>query len=298
MSWLEIRLDLTGELAEPVAELFSRYADGGVALEVTPAATDSANQEPSVSVRAYLPYDDRLEASRQAIERGLWHLSQISPLPDPLYVDIPQKDWNEAWRKHYQPMPIGETLLVCPAWLEEPQTKRKKIILEPGMAFGTGTHPSTKLSLIALEQQCKDGDEVIDIGCGSGILSIGAILCGASSVLALDIDAQAIASARHNLELNKLSDRVRLVQGSLSEAGEHAAPQGAALLVANILAPILIELLGEGLSRLVAPEGIVILSGILEDQLESVSTVAEGAGLRRLNTHEEADWRALALIKK
>ncbi len=294
MSWLEVSLALTGELAEPVAELLGRHADGGVVLEEIP---DPTHAVPQVTVRAYLTHDERLAERRQAIEHGLWHLSQISPLPNPEYRDIAQRDWNELWRARYQPMTVGDTLLVLPAWVEPPADKRRLIILEPGMAFGTGAHPSTRLCLLALEEFCEDGDTVLDLGCGSGILSIAAVRCGAGRVFGLDIDPHAVDNARRNLELNQLSGQVLFSQGSIQEAGELIPPGEVTLLLANILAPILIDLLDQGMADLLTEGGVLILSGILEDQLDWVLEKAVEKGLRLLKTYTEVDWKAIALTK-
>jgi ribosomal protein L11 methyltransferase len=296
LSWLEISLALNGELAEPVAELLARYADGGVALVQMPENDASPESDASIVVRAYLPLDEQLEERKQAIEEGLWHLGQITPLPTPQFIEISQQDWNESWRQRYQPIPIGKTLMILPAWIDKPDDSRHMIILEPGMAFGTGTHPSTKMSLLAIEDYCQDGDIMLDLGCGSGILSIGAIRCGARRALAFDTDATAITTAKHNFELNHLTDQVQLVHGSLDEA-KIIAPEGVPLLVANILAPILIELLHKGLVDLVANQGVVVLSGILEEQLEKVLELADGMGMTRIQIYSDADWRAVALRK-
>lgn len=297
MSWLEVSIEVNGELAEPVAELFSRYAVGGVALEQLPPSQGTPADKNLVTVRAYTSLDEGQEVFKRSIEEGLWHLSQIVPLPEPAYRVIPQGDWSEAWRQHYNPIPIGSSLLIVPAWVEPPPMDRALIILEPGMAFGTGTHPTSQMCLLAIEDYCRSGDLVIDLGCGSGILSIGAIQCGAQRVLAFDIDHQAIISARQNLALNLMEDRIELVQGSLDEAMRMAPQTGAALLVANILAPILIDLLEKKLDRLVSTEGIMILSGILDHQLPELLRIAETQGLQELRTYEDGDWRTTVLRK-
>jgi ribosomal protein L11 methyltransferase len=165
------------------------------------------------------------------------------------------------------------------------------------MAFGTGTHPTTKLCLLAVEEHCQPGDFVIDIGCGSGILSIAALRCGAASVLACDIDGEAIAAAQENLNLNQLNDKAHLIQGSLREVLPHCPSSGAPLVLANILAPILRDLLDAGLSELVAPSGTLIMSGILEDQLESILEKSDELHFQQLSIYEEKDWRAIALRK-
>jgi ribosomal protein L11 methyltransferase len=297
LSWLEVALQVEGELAEPVAELFSRYAKGGVALEQTVTSGTISTLDAKITVRAYIPLDEQQEERKRSIEEGLWHLSQVSPLPAPEFRTISEEDWSRTWRKNYHPIPIGSSLLILPAWVEKPQEDRKLIILEPGMAFGTGAHPTTKMCLLAIEETCQSGDIIIDLGCGSGILSIAGIRCGAARALAFDIDREAIDSARHNLMLNELTDRIHLVQGSLLEAKQLCPLGGVPLLVANILAPILMDLLGQGLDELISDQGVLILSGILEEQLAEVVQVAEGRGLHQTSLYLDGDWRAVVFQK-
>ncbi|MCJ7824485.1 MAG: 50S ribosomal protein L11 methyltransferase, partial [Anaerolineales bacterium] len=136
---MEVAIEVKGELAEPVAELFSRYAEGGVAIEQIPTSPRVSASEASVTVRAYIPLDEHQEDRKQSLEEGLWHLSQISPLPQTEYRLVAQEDWSKNWRQHFHPIPIGSSLLILPAWVEKPPGERHPIILEPGMAFGTGT---------------------------------------------------------------------------------------------------------------------------------------------------------------
>jgi ribosomal protein L11 methyltransferase len=297
LNWLEISVEVKDELAEPVAELFARYAEGGVAIEKIPASPTVPASDSTVTVRAYIPADERLEQCKQLLEEGLWHLHQIRPLPAATYRPIALQDWSINWRKHYHPIPIGSSLLVLPAWVEKPPGDRHPIILEPGMAFGTGTHPTTKLCLEAIEKYCRPGDFIIDLGCGSSILGIAGLRCGADRVLALDIDPDAIASAKHNIELNQLSDKVDLVLGGLHEAQQRSPPEGVPLLVANILAPILVDLLHKDLSLLVKNQGVVILSGILEHQLAEVLHAANSNSLKQVELLSDDDWRALVMVK-
>jgi ribosomal protein L11 methyltransferase len=297
LSWLEVSLTLSGELAEPVSDVLARHAPGGVAIEA--AAPDGEAPPPGgpVVVRAYLPRDDGLEARRRAIEEGLWHLGRILPLPAPSFRTLEAEDWAETWKAHYHPIPIGARLLILPAWLEAAPGARVAVRLDPGMAFGTGTHPSTRLTLAALESRLRQGQFVADLGCGSGILSVAAALLGAGRVLALDIDPQAVEITRENAARNGVADRVCSRAGSLEALREETAGAGAPahLLLANILAPTLIELLDQGLEQTLAPGGCAVLAGILEGQARDVEQAAARRGLRLAETLAEADWRALVL---
>lgn len=294
MNWLEVSLTVSGELSEPVADLLARHAPGGVVLESEADASGRVGQDQPYVVRAYIPADEALEDRKRAVEEGLWHLGQIVPLPHPIYTPVDEQDWSESWKSHYRPILVGRRLLVLPAWLPAPPGDRLSILLDPGMAFGTGTHPTTQLCLAALEEYLHAGDAVIDLGTGSGILSIAAAKLGASRVLAVDIDDQAIAAARENLQRNQAETQVQLLAGTLQTA-LRAWPGGADLLVANILAVTLQQMAADGLALSLRPGGIAILSGILADQAGEVIEVCEAHGLKWRRSLNQEDWRALVL---
>ncbi len=294
MNWLEVSLTVTGELSEPVADLFARHAPGGVVLEGGEAEAGQPAYPRAFVVRAYLPVDNELEARRRAVEEGLWHLSRIVPLPSATYRPVADEDWSETWRQHYRPIPIGRRLLILPAWLEPPAGDRLPILLDPGMAFGTGTHPTTQLCLAALEDCVRSGDMVVDLGAGSGILSIAAAKLGAARVLAVDIDAEAVEAAGDNVRRNNVQSVVEIRLGSLPTVSA-ACPAGADILVANILASTLQEMAASGLALAVRSGGIAILSGILADQAQAVIEACEAHGLRWRRSLEQEDWRALIL---
>ncbi len=299
MKWLEISIPLTGELAEPVSDLFSRYVPGGVALE-TLHQDDPLSDSQLIMVRAFLPVDDQLEDRRRVIEEGLWHLSQIQPLPQAQFQFIDEEDWAEAWKTHYKPITIGTRLLIQPAWLPLEGKDRLPILLDPGMAFGTGTHPTTQLCLVAIEDYLQTGQSVIDIGCGSGILSIAAAKLGAGQVLAIDIDSVALQNARKNIELNDATDIVMLSHGSLDLLLQEipSARVPAHLVVANIITKTLEELIYSGLSQIILPAGTLILSGILDHQVAIIQSACEEANLRIIETRSLDDWRAVIIKRK
>ena len=299
MKWLELTLSLSGEIAEAAVEVISRYAPNSIALEYP---LDGSQIDPNAQavIHAYLEPNEELELQRRAIEQGLWHLSQIEPFPEPEFRWIEEQQWEDAWKEHYQPIKIGEKLLIQPAWLPVQATHRIPIIMDPGMAFGTGTHPSTQLCLMALEKHLIKDQKVIDLGCGSGILSIAAVHLGASEVLALDTDANAVKVAQENVEINSVSHALTIRQGSLESllADEGSQTSSTDLLVANILAKVLIDLIHNGLDQAIKPGGLLILSGILDHQVEEVMHVAQGHNLYPLETYEIQDWRALVLKRK
>lgn len=294
MNWLEVTMTVSGELSEPVADLLARHAPGGVVLESEAAeAGQPASTRPFI-VRAYLPADNELEARRRAVEEGLWHLGQIVTLPPATYRPVVDEDWSETWKERYRPIPIGRRLLIMPAWLAAPAGERLPILLDPGMAFGTGTHPTTQLCLAAMEDYLHPGDTVVDLGAGSGILSIAAAKLGAARVLAFDIDTDAVRAAADNIRLNDVQSGVEVHQGSLPMVMP-ACPGGADLLVANILANTLQEMAADGLDLAVRDGGIAILSGILADQAQSVIDACEAHGLKWRRSLAQEDWRALIL---
>lgn len=302
MNWLEVSLTVDGELAESIADVLARFAPNGVMTEQGVKFNDEEDEGTatgSITVRAYLEVNDRLEETRQKIEESLYYLGMITPVPTPIYKQIADQNWMEAWKQRYQPILIGERLLILPAWLESPDPKRIPIKIDPGMAFGTGTHPTTQLCLELMEKaEIGDWRLVIDVGCGSGILSIAAIKLGATSVLGVDIDIESVKNSRENAGLNGIGDEMILGQGSVAEvlAGQFAF-KSAPLVVANILAPVLIRLFDAGLADLVEPNGEIILSGILDHQAESVIEAGQARGLKRGETRQMKDWVAISMSK-
>ncbi len=154
MNWLEVSLTVDGELAESVADVFARHAPNGVMTEQGVKyndAEDAGTPTGPITVRAYLEVNDQLEETRQKLEESLFYLGMIQPLPRPVYKRIPDQNWMEAWKQHYKPILIGERLLILPAWMDSPEPNRVAIKIDPGMAFGTGTHPTTQLCLELME---------------------------------------------------------------------------------------------------------------------------------------------------
>ncbi|MCB0103151.1 MAG: 50S ribosomal protein L11 methyltransferase, partial [Anaerolineales bacterium] len=249
---------------------------------------------------AYLEVNDQLEETRQKLEESLFYLGMITPVPTPTYKQIADQNWMEAWKQHYKPILIGEGLLILPAWLDNPDPKRIPIKIDPGMAFGTGTHPTTQLCLELMEISTSHFplSTVIDVGCGSGILSIAALKLGAKTVLGVDIDIESVKNSRENADVNEVGEELLLGQGSVTEvlAGQFAF-KSAPLVVANILAPVLIRLFDAGLADLVEPNGEIILSGILDHQAENVIEAGQAKGLKRGEIRQMKDWVAISMKK-
>jgi ribosomal protein L11 methyltransferase len=304
MNWLEVSLTVNGELAEAVADVLARYAPNGVMTEQGVKFVDDEDEGTAagpIAVRAYLPVDDQLEDRRQKIEEALYYLGRIQPLPAPTFTPIADQNWMEAWKQHYRPIPIGRRLLILPAWLESPEPERVAIKIDPGMAFGTGTHPTTQLCLGLMEtvfenRESSSDFRVIDVGCGSGILSIAALKLGATAVLGVDIDPESIRNSRENAETNGIGNELVLGLGSVGEILEGKFPwRSAKLVVANILAPVIIRLFDGGLAELLEPSGTIILSGILQEQGQGVIEAGQAKGLRLSESRQMGDWVALAM---
>jgi ribosomal protein L11 methyltransferase len=295
LRWLQVELTVSGELAEPVSELLARCGQGGVV--VAPANAASFDVDPDqVLVRTYLADDDSLPTQRRAIEHGLWHLSQIQPLPEPGYRYVENQDWSSAWKADYRPIHVGARLLIQPSWLEPEQTDRLVVRVDPGMAFGTGTHPTTRLCLEIMETRLHAGDTMVDLGAGSGILSIAGALLGASRVIAYDISEAAVTAARANVHANRVSSQVEVREGSLERMLlDEDAGLVPNLILANILAPVIEGMLGAGLADALPAGGCLIVSGILEDQSAEVERAAKRAGLTLVERRTRHDWCALVL---
>ena len=317
---LEISVECDSEAAEAVSELFNRYNGGGYAsdseigeatgggavIEIT--GIDDFGQpiagEYRVVVKTYLKPGDKGKEIRRKIEEGLWHLQQIYPIPEPELRTVREEDWAHAWKKHYKPMRVGRRIILKPTWEEfTPEPDDIVIELDPGMAFGTGLHPSTRLCIAALEDLVQAGDAVLDVGTGSGVLSIVAAKMGAGRVFATDIDPVAVDVAQENISINGLgapgeAPRIEVVAGSVP-TGETGRFQ---IVVANILAEALARMLDGGygnvpLAEPLAPGGHMILAGIIDEKAELVVEAGERNGLTKTDERRESDWVALIMRK-
>jgi ribosomal protein L11 methyltransferase len=300
-SWLEVSLQVSQEQAEAVAEILGRFTQEGVVIEQL-AEENNLSSVPilqnSVKVFGYLFADKTVEDRKMRLEEGLWHLSQIQPLPAPTYRLIHDQDWMSAWKKQYRPLKVGKKLAILPAWAENNFPDRIPIRINPGMAFGTGTHPTTQLCLEIMESKIQPDQYIFDIGCGSGILSVAAIKLGADRVYGVDISAAAIASSAENADLNQVREKIELFKGSVSEIiGGCFGILQAPLVIVNILASVIVRLFDDGLADLIEPGGFLILSGILTQQISEVSYKAEAFGLQLIEQIEIDDWAALGLQK-
>lgn len=301
-SWLEVMITCDGELAEAISEVLSRFVTQGVVTE-TDVKYDDAEEIPlaygPVKVFGYIPFDENLESTKIQIEEGLWHLNLIQPIPEPVFRKIENQNWMESWKQFYKPILVGERLLILPAWLENPVPERIAVRIDPSMAFGTGTHPTTQLCMALSEKLIQSGDLAMDIGCGSGILSIGAALLGAKKVIAVDLDIPSIDATIKNAISNNVLEKIETGIGSVAEIidGNYSFNTAPVIMV-NILAPIIIRLLNSGLTNLVTDDGFLILSGILDRQADEVQSEVEKLGMNLVEKRLINDWVGMTFQKK
>ncbi|MBL7200308.1 MAG: 50S ribosomal protein L11 methyltransferase [Anaerolineae bacterium] len=290
--WLEISVHVDGEAAEAVSEVLNRYGRGGAVVEhllsTGLGAHDDADQW---AVKAYIPTGDLV--TRRQIEEALWHLGQLYPIPEPVFSVLTENDWAQAWKAHYSVLRIGRRTVIVPQWQSyAPQDGEVVIVLDPGMAFGTGTHPTTQLCLVALEERISPGMSVFDVGTGSGVLAIAAAKQGARAVRAVDVDEIAVATARDNVAVNGVADVVHVAAGSWEKAsGQYD------LIVINILAEVICSLLEQGLADALKPGGTLIASGIIDDREAGVRAALTESGIEVVGRHVERDWVALVGLK-
>jgi ribosomal protein L11 methyltransferase len=298
MHWLQVSLKVEAELAEAVADVLARYAPGGVAFEQHALDLNGAEWrpdgplEPLVTVYAYLPPGPGLELTRHRVEE---------PLPAPKFQAVAEEAWAEAWKEHFHVTHIGR-FVIQPSWRHyTPHPQDIVIKLDPGQAFGTGLHPTTQMCLSALNDYLRPGDDVLDLGTGSGILAIAAAHLGASRVLALDIDPLAVQAARANAAANEVEQVVTVEQGSVEEIPTLAPARSAGefeirnfkFVLVNILANVILELFERDLGQVLAPGGSMVLAGLINTQEEGVCQAVSRAGLQIVRRLQDKDWVGL-----
>ena len=297
MDWLEVCVVTDGEGAEAVAEALRPFAHNqGVVLEQLGdmSHTDPQALETNVTVKIYVPQAEDTKEKRQKIEETLFYLGRLYPIPPPTFHYLKEQDWANAWKAHYKPFRIGNRIWIQPSWqtLDKGATTDLKdddiiLTLDPGMAFGTGLHPSTQMCLQYLEQFVKSGATVLDVGTGSGILAIAAIKLGAARVVAFDTDEVAVKTARENGTLNAVINNMVVERSSLEQQPKKKYD----IVVVNILAPVIVHLLeNDALLDYVTADGVIILSGIIDVQLAEVKTAVSQAGGAVVDVCSVQDW--------
>jgi ribosomal protein L11 methyltransferase len=304
MNWIEISVAADGEAAEAVSELFNRInarpdGQGSAVTEVSGFDPVGDDHRVVVTVKTYLDADAADTPERQqAIEEGLWHLGRIHPIGAPQVRPLADADWANAWKASYRPLRIGRRFLVIPAWMQDevrPEPGELPLVLDPGMAFGTGLHPSTQLCLRALEDLELSGRGVLDAGCGSGILSIAAARLGAARVDAFDVDLIAVRATQENAGLNALARPVNAFLSGGPDASDLWRNATWDVILVNILPHVILALFDAGLHTYLAPGGRMVLAGIIEAREPEVRERLDALGLAIVRRLSDGDWVALVV---
>ena len=304
MKWSELAIHTTNEAVEPVSNILHEAGASGVVIEDAEDLTKereykfgeiySLNPDDfpkeGVILKAYLPVNSFLGETVEAIKLAINNLVSYDINIGANVVtisEVNEEEWATAWKKYYHPVKISQRFTIVPTWeTYEPVSSDELIIeLDPGMAFGTGTHPTTVMSLQALEKTVKPWQRVIDVGTGSGVLAIGAALLGASHVHALDLDDIAVTAAKINVKLNKVQDRTTVVQGNLLDTIKEPGD----VVVANILAEIIISFTDDAF-QVVKPGGHYITSGIISAKKNDVKEALEASGFVVEDIMMMEDW--------
>ena len=298
MRWLELSVEADVEAVEAVSEILGRVA-AGTAVQPTRLLRDpdderSAREDPSAPyvITAHLAEAPDAADRVEATERALWHLQAFGLRPvGPLRVRaVDDADWIDAWKRQYVAQRIGRVVIV-PSWADEELTAGEiAITLDPGMAFGTGLHPTTRGCLELLQTVEPMPPTVLDVGCGSGILALAALRLGAGRVVGIDTDPLAVAASRENAERNGLGDRFEAREGTLPAVAAERYP----LVLANLVAAVLVEL-ADSLAAHLAPRGTLLASGIIEPRGPEVEAAMWTVGLGVTERRVDGEWVSLRL---
>jgi ribosomal protein L11 methyltransferase len=304
MRWLEFTVQAHPEAIESVSELLSRYTTGGVAIEEPIELIDEGQEYRVLAgqparMHAYAPLDGGEEQVRRHIAEGLWHLSSLGPqfVGELQTRIVNEEDWANAWKDYYHVTHIGERLVIRPSWREyTPQAREVVIELDPGMAFGTGLHPTTRMCLEQVERLARPGMRVLDVGTGSGILALAAAKLGAESVYCIDNSSVAVESAAANAAANGLSERISVTLGTLDTRVAARMAARFDLVLANIIARV-IGSIAPQLAQVLAPGGLLVASGIIEERRHEAEEPLLATGLKLIDRVMIDDWVTLIMGK-
>ncbi|MGB1417037.1 MAG: 50S ribosomal protein L11 methyltransferase [Synechococcus sp.] len=294
--WWRLSMVCPPELEESLVWKLNDLGLHRHALQHAPEAPDQR------TLLLWLPQPEWPESERNQL------MISLEPLAEPFGLALPaaqwdsvaDEDWSLSWKQHWQADPVGEQLLILPAWLEVPEEHRHRLVLkmDPGSAFGTGSHPTTRLCLEALESAPPRGALVTDLGCGSGVLALAALGLGAEAVVAADTDSLAVRATSDNRDLNGYAaERLTVALGSVEALQEQLAGRRADLLLCNILAPV-IEALAPGFEALLRPDGRALLSGLLVDQAPRLKEVLGSLGWTVTKEGSQGRWGLLEIRRQ
>ena len=308
MKWYEIRVNTTDEASDAVSEMLTTLGAGGVAIKdpfdirkeiLKPNTLDYADDEfleslgEDVIIQAYFQSGINIDELLREIKDGLGNISQFLNIGKGLegYGEVDDEEWSTAWKKYFKPLQLTDRIVIKPTW-EDYSPKGEEIIIQmdPGMAFGTGTHETTQMCSVLLDKYMKDDTQVLDIGCGTGILSIIAAKLGAKTVEAIDIDEVAVKVARENIELNREISKVSAYKAVLSDLKREEHKYD--IIVANIIANVIIDL-SSHIPYYLKKESLFITSGIIKERKQEVIDACEKSGMSRIETLEMGEWVAM-----
>ncbi|KMJ55376.1 ribosomal protein L11 methyltransferase [Bacillus sp. LL01] len=306
MKWSEFSIHTTEEAVEPVCNILHEAGASGVVIEdpidlikdwgvhygeIYQLSPDDYPED-GVIVKAYFLVNSFLLETIDEVKESINNLTtyEIDLGHNSVQLaEVNEEDWATAWKKYYKPVKISKSITITPTWEEyEPTEEEMEIELDPGMAFGTGTHPTTVLCIQALESVLKGDEDVVDVGTGSGVLSIAAAKLGAKSVLGLDLDEVAVESAALNVKLNNVSNVVSVRQNNLLEQVDGKYE----VIVANILAEVIVQFVQDA-AAILKPGGAFITSGIIKRKKQEVKDALVGAGFTIEEVVEMDDWVAI-----
>jgi ribosomal protein L11 methyltransferase len=311
VKWSEISIHTTNEAIEPISNILHEAGASGVVIEdpfdLTKEREDQFGEiyqldpqdypDEGVIIKAYIPVNsflaETVDGVKEAITGLKLHNIDVGKNTVTL-VEVNEEEWATAWKKYYHPVKISERFTIVPTWEEYTPVHTDELIIEldPGMAFGTGTHPTTVMCIQALERTVKKGDRLIDVGTGSGVLSIAAAQLGAGYISALDLDEVAVTTAKENVELNNVQNIVNVSKNNLLEGIEESVDG----IVANILAEVIVRFTDDA-AKIVKKDGFFIASGIIQQKKQEVKDAFVKAGFEITETLLMEDWVALIAKK-
>ena len=291
MKWIELSVVADSELIDPLVQIFDRYSKNGVVLENV--GENIGYSKKATKVRTYLKSDTDYEIVFNQIDIGVRLLAHVGEVSELSKRVLNEKEWHESWKKHFSILEIGKTLAIVPSWLKSKKVNRKIVIeLDPGMAFGTGHHPTTRMCLEMLETLVKPCHAVLDLGCGSGILSIASAKMGSEKVIGIDNDETAIKVARENIKINGIGDSVSISNGSVPN--KNIDKYSNDIVVANISSKVILDLSKE-ITEYLKPKGYLLISGFLDNTESEIIDVFKKLNLNVVSKLGTADWVALCL---
>jgi ribosomal protein L11 methyltransferase len=291
MRWLQLSIKAPPEYVEPLTHLFNIHGEGSAAVErpggYNPDEGESPDPTAWVTIRGWLPLDATTQSRKTAIDVGVRLIRHLQDLPEIEELEVSDDEWKN---QKFEPIRIGKNLVIVPRSTEfTSQSSDVVIELEPGLAFGTGHHPTTLMCLEEIEKAVKPGDQFLDVGCGSGVLSIAALALGAKHAVGLDIEDDAVVSSKNNLAEAGFTNQSTILAGSIPH--DDVPDGGFDVVGANIAANVLI-MLAEPLMASVAKDGVIITSGVLDTRLDEVIAAFKEVGGAVQSSRQIEDWTA------